>query len=165
MAKVAIVGIVGRTNAGKSTLVNRLVGEKVSIVSPVEQTTRNTVRGIVADCPYSSAEVMIRKTAAELGYPEGLAFPFIRLGGRIFGGFDVCERTPLEAAKRARLPLLLIHGEADGFVPCEMSKSIASAWGGEVRLEIFEGADHGRSFLADTKRYLAVLREFYEKTL
>lgn len=49
MSKVAVVGIVGRTNAGKSTLVNQLVGEKVSIVSPVEQTTRNTVRGIVAD--------------------------------------------------------------------------------------------------------------------
>ncbi len=49
MAKVAVVAIVGRTNAGKSTLVNQLVGEKVSIVSPVEQTTRNTVRGIVAD--------------------------------------------------------------------------------------------------------------------
>ena len=47
--RVAVVGIVGRTNAGKSTLVNQLVGEKVSIVSPVEQTTRNTVRGIVAD--------------------------------------------------------------------------------------------------------------------
>ena len=48
-ARSAMVGVVGRTNAGKSTIVNRLVGEKVSIVSPVEQTTRNTIRGIVAD--------------------------------------------------------------------------------------------------------------------
>lgn len=47
MAKSAFVAIVGRPSAGKSTLVNSLCGEKVSIVSPVPQTTRNAVRGIV----------------------------------------------------------------------------------------------------------------------
>ena len=49
MRKSAMVGVVGRTNAGKSSVVNQMVGEKVSIVSPVEQTTRNTIRGIVED--------------------------------------------------------------------------------------------------------------------
>ena len=44
--KCAFVAIVGEPNAGKSTLVNTLVGEKVSIVSPKIQTTRKQIRGI-----------------------------------------------------------------------------------------------------------------------
>lgn len=47
MAKSAFVAVVGRPSAGKSTLVNALCGGKVSIVSPVPQTTRNAVRGIL----------------------------------------------------------------------------------------------------------------------
>jgi GTP-binding protein Era len=44
-----IVAVVGRANVGKSTLINRMVGEKVSIVSPIAQTTRNLIRAILAD--------------------------------------------------------------------------------------------------------------------
>ena len=45
--KSATVAIIGRPSAGKSTFLNTVCGGKVSIVSPVPQTTRNTVRGIV----------------------------------------------------------------------------------------------------------------------
>lgn len=45
--KSGFIGIIGRPNVGKSTLMNQLVGQKIAITSPVAQTTRNRLRGIL----------------------------------------------------------------------------------------------------------------------
>lgn len=45
--KSAFIALIGRPNAGKSSILNRLVGEKVSIVSPKPQTTRDKIMGVV----------------------------------------------------------------------------------------------------------------------
>lgn len=45
--KSGFIGIIGRTNVGKSTLMNELVGQKIAITSPVSQTTRNRLKGIL----------------------------------------------------------------------------------------------------------------------
>src|SRR3989338_8675697 len=49
MPKSGIVTIVGRSNVGKSTMLNALVGTKVAITSPKPQTTRDALRGILND--------------------------------------------------------------------------------------------------------------------
>src|SRR5689334_5729618 len=52
--RAGTIGIVGRPNTGKSSLLNRIVGQKLSIVSPRAQTTRHLVTGILTrkDCQY-----------------------------------------------------------------------------------------------------------------
>ena len=50
--KTALVSVVGRPNVGKSSLVNTLVGEKVSIVTNKAQTTRNRITGIFTEEEY-----------------------------------------------------------------------------------------------------------------
>ena len=50
--KAGFVSIIGKPNAGKSTLMNQLVGEKMAIITPKAQTTRHRILGIVNDENY-----------------------------------------------------------------------------------------------------------------
>jgi GTP-binding protein Era len=76
--KSGFVAVVGRPNVGKSTLVNALVGSKVTITSSRPQTTRNTIRGVVTGANSENPEYQI-----VLVDTPGLHKPRTELGSRL----------------------------------------------------------------------------------
>ena len=92
-------------------------------------------------------------------------YPFAAISARLLGGFALDSASALASLRRTKLPVLLIHGEADHFVPCEMSRELAAACAAPVRLETFPGAAHGMSYLVDTPRYKRVVAEFLSAIL
>lgn len=111
------------------------------------------VAAIMADCPYSAPADIIRKVSRDRHLPDTLAYPFIRLGARIYGGFSLEETTAAKAVRNAKVPILLLHGEEDRFVPCEMSREIYKACQSPAELHTFPGAGHGLCYITDPIRY------------
>ena len=125
-----------------------------------------SVAGIIADCPYSSPEAIIRKVCQEdMHLPSALLMPFVRLGARLFGHFMLREASAVEAVQHTHIPVLLIHGEDDRFVPCDMSREIFDACAGYKICKTFPGAGHGLSYMVDTNGYEQAVAQFTEYCL
>ncbi len=123
------------------------------------------VKAIAADCPYSSPADIIRKVCKDRHYPPRLSYPFVVLGARLFGHFHLNATTAARSVKNTRVPILIIHGEKDNFVPAEMSAQIKDANPARIRRETFPDADHGISFLMDEARYKTLVRNFLTEAL
>lgn len=123
------------------------------------------VRGILADCPFTSPAEIITEFGRANGIPMKLAYPFAALGARLFGGFSLTAADAAEAVKNAKVPILLIHGEADELVPCAMGRRIAEANPEMIEFHAFPNAGHGLSYVEDTDRYTELVKIFCGKTL
>lgn len=120
------------------------------------------VIGILADCGYTSPRAIIKTVIRQMGLPAELSYPFVKLGARLFGHFDLEEDSPVEALKRCTLPVIFYHGESDDYVPWDMSRENFEACASRKRLVTIPGAGHGLSFPADQHTYLKTLREFFD---
>lgn len=139
------------------------MGGATVLMAPQEQLPSN-VSGIIADCPYANAMEIILHVAKDMPIPLWLTRPFVILGARIFGRFDIRETDARKELPHARIPVLIIHGEADGFVPAEMSDLVSSN-PGHITRHTFPGADHGISYLVDPQRYRKIVMDFVEQAL
>ena len=124
------------------------------------------VVGVIADCPYTTPAAIIGKVSEEdLRLPSALTTPLVRLSAAVYGGFRLSEASPLTAVTATDLPILLIHGEVDAFVPCGMSRELTAACASQVTLVTLPAADHGIAYMCDAHAYARAVRRFVDKVI
>lgn len=122
------------------------------------------VKGILADCPYDAPSNIIKKVLGQdMGMPVKVVYPLIRMGGMLYGKFNLGADSPVEAVKKATVPILLIHGDDDRFVPYPMSCRIHAAAPETVEFHTIHGAGHALNYATDPEEYTHIVNSFYEK--
>ena len=119
------------------------------------------VVGVLADCGYSSAKEIICKVIRQMKLPAKPLYPFVKLGAKLFGHFDLECYSPVEAMKACKVPVIFFHGEADDFVPCDMSWRCYEACASKKMLVTVPNAGHGLCYPVAPERYLQALKEFF----
>jgi len=132
-----------------------------TVLMAADKPMPENVVGILADCGFSTAKDIIKKVIRQMHLPASIFYPFVKLGARIFGHFDLEEDSALNAVKKSRLPVIFIHGEADDYVPCEMSRINFDACTSRKAILTVPGAGHGLSYPAAPEEYLSALQDFF----
>ena len=119
------------------------------------------IQYVLADCGYTSPQEIISKVMRDLKLPPALLYPCATLGARLFGGFDLNGDSPLEAMARCKVPVVFAHGDADDFVPYDMSVRLCEVCTGRhKKLVTIKDAGHGLAFPVGRDEYVNALAEF-----
>lgn len=156
MTRSGVVTLVGRPNVGKSTLINRLVGRKISITSTRPQTTRSLIRGVVNDAAGTWQMVLVdtpglHKPKAELGH---------RLNRLVYGSLAdadaICflidatqpigpgDRLIAERVGEARKPVVMAVTKIDAAGPEKTGRQLEIAGGWDFDAYVPVSAFSGR---------------------
>ena len=122
------------------------------------------VKCIIADCGFTSPKEIIKSVFHQVVHlPAAPSLWVADLFARLFAGFHLSEKDSRQTLKNSKLPVLLVHGAEDGFVPCEMTRQAYAACKDPKELLLVEGADHGVSFLVAKDRYVQTVVAFLQK--
>ena len=119
------------------------------------------VKGVIADCGFTTPKEIISHVVSRSHLPAKLLFPFVTFWFRVAAKVNINEYSTMEAMRKCTLPVLFIHGEADNFVPCDMSRRNFKACAAEKRIFTAPGAGHGKSYVQDSKGCLKAIDEYF----
>lgn len=138
---------------------NSMGGATVCMMSGLDLPKQ--VKGIIADCPFTSPKEVFTHVLHSMYHLP--AFPMITIADWVNqkkAGYGLSECNAAEEVKRAKVPLLVIHGDNDGFVPVWMGEQIYENCASPKQKCIVKGAGHGESYYKDRESYEGALDAF-----
>ncbi|MCO7127872.1 lysophospholipase [Sporolactobacillus shoreicorticis] len=119
---------------------------------------------VIEDCGYTS---VADEFAYELHNLFRLpSFPILHFADRVTrsrAGYGIFEASAVEQLKKAKIPILFIHGDKDTFVPTSMVHKVYEAAAGDKELLLVKGATHAAASLVDPDLYFSTIFRFVEK--
>lgn len=134
----------------------------VCMMSDREDLPEN-VKFIVADCGFTTAKALFESKLKAMGVPPKALIGCVDFAHRLNHGFSFGDISPVNSVAKARVPMLFVHGDKDGLVPCYMAKELYDACGNEKELFIAENADHAQSHVYAKEEYEKTIDSFIEK--
>lgn len=112
------------------------------------------VKGIISDCAFTSPKEVFTHVLKTMYHLP--AFPMIEIADRINrrkAGYGLDDCNAAREVRKAKIPILFIHGDKDTFVPCEMCGRIYENCASPKEKLIVKGASHAESYYKDMDAY------------
>src|SRR5699024_2750929 len=122
------------------------------------------VKAIVADSPYTSVHDMFSYQMTRMFHLP--SFPILNttsLVTKAKAGYSLKEASALDQVTKATVPILLIHGQEDTFVPTHLTEKLYDEIASEAYLYLYDDAGHGEAFVLHEDLYLDRLEQFLKK--
>ncbi|WP_249901850.1 alpha/beta hydrolase [Paenibacillus sp. PK3_47] len=119
------------------------------------------VKAVVADCGYSSVKAQLSYQLWRMYHLP--SFPFVHSASlitKVKAGYFFGEASALRQVRKAEVPILFIHGDADKFVPFAMMDELYQACSSPKEKLVVHGAGHGLAYDTDKEGYISKVRDF-----
>lgn len=119
------------------------------------------VKAIIEDCGYSSVtKEMAHQLKTMYRLPQYPFIPMTSLVTKVKAGYWFGEASPEEQVKKAKTPLLFIHGDEDDFVPTYMAYELYNVAKSPKELYIAVGAKHAYAYVSNKDMYRTRIKHF-----
>ena len=115
---------------------------------------------LLVDCPYTSPKIILKETLKAIKLSPKFFYPLVNLSSILFGHTNLSKISAFDTVKNTNNKILMVHGDKDQVVPQHVSQKLYDTYPDKIQYEVFKGANHGCSYMADTDRYIKVVSDF-----